>query len=101
MFIKNPTIERATKYNPEKSLREKLPKFHLIRCQTIRNSDFIGDFDSRFDFSNNKTVNLEDYDDTTLKYENQILEICTYCRREILDQIDYKTTVDMQIKITV
>lgn len=92
MFIKNPTIKRATKYNPRKSLREKLPKFHLIECQTIRNNDFIGHFDSRFDFSNNKTVDLEDFDEPSIKYNNQVLEICTYCKREIQEQIDYKTT---------
>jgi hypothetical protein len=81
MFIREPYIERYGTY----------PKFHIVKCQTIK--DFIsqGNFNLRYDFSNSEVNDL--IDKTSRKvYKDESLDLCTYCRRQV--QAEINTTED-------
>lgn len=70
---------------------EKFPKFHLIKCKIIQ--DFInnGNFKQRYEWSNSDTNDLIDKQ-TRIEYKDIKLNLCGFCRKEILDPIE--TTED-------
>lgn len=81
MFIREPWISDYGKY----------PKFHIVKCRTIQ--DFInsGNFNIRYDFSNSEENDL--IDKTTKKvYENEILDLCANCKKQVKSEIN--TTLD-------
>lgn len=81
MFIKEPYISRYENY----------PKFHLTRCQTIRQFIEEGRFKIRYEWSNS---NVNDLIDKTTReiYNDQVLDYCGHCKQELFNGI--KTTVD-------
>jgi len=81
MFIKEPWIDRYGTY----------PKFHLHKCETIRKFISEGRFQIRYEWSNS---NINDLIDKTSRkiYEDEKLEYCRYCSKEVLD--DIKDTQD-------
>lgn len=81
MFIKEPYITRYGSY----------PKFHLTRCQTIRQFIEEGKFKIRYDWSNS---NVNDLIDKTTRevYKDETLEYCGFCKQELFDGI--RTTED-------
>lgn len=81
MFIKEPYISRYGTY----------PKFHLTRCQTIRQFIEEGKFKIRYEWSNS---NVNDLIDKTTReiYKDEVLEYCGYCKQELFNNI--QTTED-------
>jgi len=81
MFIKEPYISKYGSY----------PKFHLKRCQVIRQFMEEGRFKIRYDWSNS---NVNDLIDKTTRelYKDESLEYCGFCKLELFDGI--KTTED-------
>lgn len=65
---------------------KKLPKFHLLECNIIK--DFIkkGTFKERYEWSNSNVNDVEDRD-TGKIHKDSILECCGYCRQLIRDSI--------------
>jgi hypothetical protein len=81
MFIKEPYISRYGNY----------PKFHLTRCQIIRQFIEEGKFKIRYEWSNSNVNDL--IDKTTRKiYKDVVLDYCGYCKQELFDGI--QTTED-------
>lgn len=77
MFIKEPWIEEYGSY----------PKFHLTNCQKIREFIATGRFKHRYDWSNSHVNDL--IDKTTRKeYKDEILEYCSYCKKELFEEIE-------------
>ena len=62
-------------------------RFHLKRCSVI--DDFIsgGMFRTYYQWSNNKTNDIEDRD-TNETHSEQTLQLCSRCREEIFDNIE-------------
>ena len=69
-----------------------LPKFHLTKCIIIQ--DFInrGVFEEEYLFSNSKSNNVYEMYNTHIVHENQVLELCNYCRKELTEC--FETTQD-------
>lgn len=87
MFIKEPYISQYGTY----------PKFHLTKCQTIQQFISDGKFKVRYDWSNSNVNDL--IDKTTGEvYADVVLELCSYCRKKIIDDIedteDFHQTID-------
>jgi hypothetical protein len=66
---------------------EKFPRFHLVKCETIRSFIESGRFNQRYIWSNSETNDVTDKQSKKL-YENEVLQLCSYCRKEISNQID-------------
>ncbi|WP_158022022.1 HNH endonuclease signature motif containing protein [Flammeovirga pacifica] len=81
MFIKEPWIEKYGSY----------PKFHVTQCQTIQEFINRGNFKIRYEFSNSSVNDLIDKSSRNL-YKDQALEMCTYCKKAIME--DIHTTED-------
>lgn len=67
--------------------KQKLPKFHLVECETIK--DFIknGRFKYRFEWSNSNVNDIIDKGDNHKKHPDQVLPLCTYCSKQIADSV--------------
>ncbi|KAF0128476.1 MAG: HNH endonuclease [Bacteroidetes bacterium] len=76
MFIKEPYITQYGTY----------PKFHLTRCKTIQ--QFIEEhrFKIRYEWSNSNINDLIDKSTRTI-YKDQVLDYCSFCKRELLGEI--------------
>jgi hypothetical protein len=81
MFIREPWITDYGKY----------PKFHIVKCKTIQDFIFAGNFNIRYDFSNSEMNDLIDKTTRAL-YKDEILELCSNCKRQVNSEID--TTLD-------
>ncbi|GAB2613935.1 hypothetical protein [Belliella aquatica] len=81
MFIREPYIEAHNSY----------PKFHIVKCKTIK--DFLerGLFDKRYDFSNSEVNDLIDMTSRNL-YKDEELGLCKNCKMILNSEID--TTKD-------
>lgn len=77
MFIKTPYIDRYGTY----------PKFHLTKCETIQKFISSGRFNVRYEWSNASINDLIDKT-TGKKYEDQDLDYCHNCKKEILNSIE-------------
>ena len=81
MFIKEPFISEYGTY----------PKFHLTKCQTIKQFIEEGIFKIRYEWSNSNVNDL--IDKTTRKiYKDIVLDYCRYCKQKLFNEI--KTTQD-------
>lgn len=71
---------------------DNLPKFHLTKCKIIQ--DFInrGVFEEEYLFSNSKTNDVYEMYNTHIVHEDQVLELCNYCRRDLTEC--FETTQD-------
>lgn len=81
MFIKEPWIDTYGSY----------PKFHLTKCKVIQEFISTGRFKVRYEWSNS---NVNDLIDKTTRnvYEDEVLNYCGYCKKELFDGI--KNTED-------
>lgn len=63
------------------------PKIHLKKCQVI--SDFInkGNFEKRYKWSNSSVNDIIDIP-TEKVYPNKVLDLCRFCKKELLDEFD-------------
>jgi len=77
IFIKEYFVER---YNT-------FPKFHLTNCSTIKSSIAKGNFNQRYEFSNSNVNDIIDKGNGKI-YKDVVLQCCTYCRGEIIGNID-------------
>ncbi|WP_258104672.1 HNH endonuclease signature motif containing protein [Marinoscillum sp. MHG1-6] len=64
----------------------KMPRFHTMKCEKIREFLEDGRFKSRYEFSNSSRNNLIDIQ-TKKRYDNEVLELCTFCRQEYAETI--------------
>ncbi len=87
MFIKEPWITKYGSY----------PKFHLTKCKTIQEFINNGRFKIRYEWSNS---NVNDLIDKTTRniYEDEVLELCYNCKKQIQESIsdteDFFETLD-------
>lgn len=86
MFIKEPYISRYGSY----------PKFHLKKCEKIRQFINEGRFEIRYEWANSNVNDLIDKT-TRQKYKDEVLSYCSYCKRELFDEI--RTTQDFFDKL--
>lgn len=77
MFMKSYLIER---YGTR-------PRFHLTKCRTIREFIDRGSFEYYYEWSNSSVNDVIDRDSHS-KYEDEVLELCSYCRRKIESEIE-------------
>lgn len=75
-FIKEPYISDYNSY----------PKFHLTRCITLDQFIAEGNFRKRYEWSNNRTNDLIDFN-TRVIYQDVVLDYCQNCRRLLLRSI--------------
>lgn len=79
MFIKHAWISEYNKY----------PKFHLVKCQVIKEFIEQGLFDQRYEWSNSRVNDIVDISTNTV-YPNVVLNVCKHCLRHIDEK--YRTT---------
>jgi len=77
MFIKEPYIESYGTY----------PKFHLTKCSKIQEFILNGRFKVRYEWSNSNVNDLVDKT-SRQKYKDEVLDLCSFCSKEIHDAID-------------
>jgi 5-methylcytosine-specific restriction endonuclease McrA len=76
-----------------------LPKFHLIRCETIQKL-FSGGYGQLYKWSNNKLNDIKQRGTNEI-YEYQKLQLCTFCKKAIFDiddTEDFFETLDTETK---
>lgn len=65
----------------------KFPKCHLTKCDTIQKFISTGRFKQRYEWSNSDKNDLIDKQ-TRTEYKDIKLELCTYCKGDIFNEID-------------
>lgn len=77
-----------------------LPKFHITNCSKVREERAANKFEGRYFWHNSNVVSIEDRPSGRI-LENQVLQICGYCKREssiadFQDTVGFHSLLDKQ-----